>query len=841
MQTITSAPAPPVERHRRQPLHVLAGVLALSALYFLTAQAGYQYLSSSNISMVWLPSGIALGALIRFGIRWWPGITLGSFVFSLSVHAPSWVSAGTAISNTLQAVAGWWLLRRYTGFVSPFLGRIELLRFLALGAGLGPLLGACTALPFASVGENWDLRGYVAGWLSWWLGDALGVVLMTPLVLAVTGGPIQLTRRQWAEAAGVAGWVVACALSIPLLRGQDGEAVMPLVFLLLPPLVWAAFSFGSRGTTIILFLCATTFLWDATHESWFMNLVAGSSRHWALNLALLITSLTTLLMMVVVTEHRGAEERLREAGVRLQESEERLRLALEAAQMGTWTWEITDNTVDFSAEAKELFGLPPGECAQGLEVCQRRIHPDDRAAIERTFREAALGAMPSFCVEHRLVNGSPEVRWIECRGKVFRDNWGKPLRLVGTMGDVTQRKKAEADLLALHHKMTEAQRLEGIGVLAGGVAHDFNNWLTPILGNASLCRAELPAGSPLSRYLRVIETASLRASELCTQLLAYAGKSRVVLTSVDVSKLVQDTLQLLRTSLSKRAELQLNLTRDLPPVKADAAQIRQIVMNLVTNASEAVGDHHGVIVLATGVRHCRRADFNGARFGADSPEGLYVCLEVSDTGCGMEPEALAKIFEPFFTTKFTGRGLGLAAVSGIVRSHKAALKVRSELGRGTQFTLLLPVDGDAAAPSSTRSVPSTRFAGTALVVDDEDMVRDVVAAMLQRAGLSVLATSNGVGALEEFDRPGRSIDFVLLDLTMPRMDGVAVCNELLRRRPETKIILMSGYGEEEALARLANPAVVRFLKKPFSSEQLMETLANLPGVSLSETETILEP
>ncbi len=292
--------------------------MLLGTLYFATAHAGFQYLSPSNVSMVWLPSGIALGLLLRYGIAWWPGVLLGSFFFSLSVHSPVWASAGTAVSNTLQALAGWWLLRRCTGHAPPFTGRAALLRFLGLGAGVGTFVGACTAMPFASVGENWDLQGYVAGWLSWWLGDALGVVLITPLTLALTEGAFQLTRRKWMESAGLVGWVLACGAAVPLLQTQGVAPLVPLTFLLLPPLVWAAMSLGPRGTTIVLFLCATTFLWDASHDSTLASQASSASRLWGLNLALLITSLTTLLLMAIVNEHRCAEDEIRRINASLE-------------------------------------------------------------------------------------------------------------------------------------------------------------------------------------------------------------------------------------------------------------------------------------------------------------------------------------------------------------------------------------------------------------------------------------------------------------------------------------------------------------------------------------------
>lgn len=825
IQTLPVSVAPGAEL---KPWRTLGGAALVGVLYFFTALAGIHYLSASNISVVWLPSGIALGMMIRLGWACWPGVLLGSLIFSLTVGSAWWVSAGVAVSNTLQPLAGYWLLRRYGAMENPFGSIRDLLRFLLLGGVAGPIVGACTALPFAGVGENWNLHGYLGGWLSWFLGDALGVVLVTPLILAWTGGvPVRLTRAKWVEAGFVVAVVAGIAAVIPLVYRWGGRPLVPLVFLLMPALVWGPLRFGPRGTTLVLFLSATTFLFDVGHHGGFLFSLAEPSRHWGLNITLLITALTTLLMLVVVVDRGRAEDQLRQTGARLRESEERLRLALEAAQMETWSWEIKTGQIEFSPDALRVLLPGGGRTIQGLHDWQDLVHAEDWPRLHQAIQQALRAETPSFCVEHRLADSSKETRWLECRGKVFCDVQGKPLRLVGTLGEITARKHAELSLHALNRKMEETQRLESIGVLAGGVAHDFNNLLTGILGNASLCRSDLPPTSPLGRYLVAIETASLRAAELCTQLLAYAGKGRFVVSRVNLTEMVQETLQLLRSSISKKAELRLELAANLPPVKGDASQLRQIIMNLAVNASEALGDHSGVITLVTGVCECQTSDFQDARFGQDAAKGTYAFFKISDTGCGIAPDMLLRIFDPFYTTKFTGRGLGLAAVSGIVRSHKAVLKVMSEPGRGTQFTLLLPVaSGRIEAAKPTSSLPAA-CTGRVLIVDDEDMVRDTVAGMLRRAGFSVRLASDGREGIEILTRNDEQIDCVLLDLTMPKMDGVEVCNTLLRERPGSKVILMSGYSQEEAFGRLDSKVNVGFLQKPFAADVLVRKVSEV--------------
>ena len=384
-------------------------------------------------------------------------------------------------------------------------------------------------------------------------------------------------------------------------------------------------------------------------------------------------------------------------------------------------------------------------------------------------------------------------------------------------GAAIARAEVEAARVRFEARLQETQKLESLGVLAGGIAHDFNNLLTSILGNASLARLDLPPHSPANHSLERIETASLRAADLCKQMLAYAGKGRLVVQPVNLTQLVQETAHLLQVSISKRAVLKFDLAPNLPAVLVDASQLRQIVMNLVINASEAIGERSGVIALATGLVRADREYLADSRLAGDLSEGDYVFLEASDTGCGMTPEIQARIFEPFFTTKFTGRGLGLAAVLGIVRGHRGALKVDSVPGKGSTFRLLLPVTHELAQPTSEPNPLTTgwRGHGRILVVDDEETVRTVVARVLENLGFTVTLASDGREAVKIFEAQPDAFTMVVVDLTMPHMDGTEAFARMRRVRPDLRVVLMSGYSEPDATVAFAGKGLAGFLQKPF--------------------------
>jgi len=410
------------------------------------------------------------------------------------------------------------------------------------------------------------------------------------------------------------------------------------------------------------------------------------------------------------------------------------------------------------------------------------------------------------------------------RDKAFGFRW--LVRDISAHHQLTQELRVREEIARREAEASEAhayhvQKLESIGVLAGGIAHDFNNLLHVVLANADLARLHVPGDSPAREHLDEVVRATQRAAELTQQLLAYSGRGAVESRQLDLSREVREMATLLRTAISKQATLKWDLSPELPPVTADPTQLRQIVMNLITNASDALGEGSGTITLRTGVVESAESD-------AEPPVSVF--LEVSDSGCGMDTDTLQRIFDPFFSTKFTGRGLGLAAVMGIVESHQGHVRIRTAPGEGTTFRVVLPaVAGEAEAPPRRLTGAGWRGQGTVLVVEDEEGVREVVGRMLERLGFDVVTAMDGVDALRVLDEHDGGVTAVLLDLSMPRMGGPETVQLLRERSPELPVVLMSGYTEQDMASKILNGTggPVGFLQKPFLPEDLSSVLRQL--------------
>lgn len=498
-----------------------------------------------------------------------------------------------------------------------------------------------------------------------------------------------------------------------------------------------------------------------------------------------------------------------------------MRFAMELMETGEWDLSLDNQSMHRSLRHDIIFGYHELLPQWTYDTFLEHVVPEDRAGVDQAF-QAAVATQKNWDIECRIRRRDEVVRWIRAAGRHCQSESGRTNRLIGIIQDITARREAEEERQKVEKKLQETQKLECLGVLAGGIAHDFNNLLTGVIGNASIARMEQTPTSPMLPLLDGIEEAAARAADLCKQMLAYAGKGRFIIQHLNLSTLVKETIYLLQTSIGKGVVLKFNLAEGLPAVSADATQLRQIVMNLVLNASEAIGAKSGFISVTTGLLHADRTYLYQTIFNPELPEGDYVYLEVSDNGGGMTQETLSKIFDPFFTTKFTGRGLGLAAVLGIVRGHNGTLKVYTELGKGTSFKILIPSTYEPATPPIIidSELDQWRGSGTVLVVDDEEIVRTTATRMLTSMGFTVLTANDGREGIATFKAHAESIRAVVLDLTMPHLDGEATFRELRLLRPEVRVLLVSGFDEQEAVNRFLGKGLAGFLQKPFKMESL---------------------
>jgi len=453
---------------------------------------------------------------------------------------------------------------------------------------------------------------------------------------------------------------------------------------------------------------------------------------------------------------------------------------------------------------------------------------NDREKMVKTLREKGevLGLEAKFKgKDGHSITGLLSARIVEMNDEAF---------VLTMTKDITHWKSLLTKQQKLEEQMLQVQKLESLGVLAGGIAHDFNNILMAVIGHCELAQRRLTIESPAMEHLRQINLAAGRAADLANQMLAYSGKGKFVVEAVDLTQIITEMEHILSVSVSKKATLRYDLTHGLPSTEADATQLRQIVMNLIINASDAIGERSGVIAISTGVMDCDRDYLEEIWLDENLSSGSYVYLEVADTGCGIESNTVNRIFEPFFSTKFTGRGLGMAAVLGIVRGHRGAIKVYTEVGSGSTFKILLPASSLPAVSQKQENPPiPLNGSGLVLLVDDEATVRNIGAEMLTDFGFETITACDGQEALDIFQEKHNEIKFVLMDLTMPRMGGEEAFREFRRIDPNVKVIICSGYNEQEVSQKFVGKGLAGFLKKPYLLDSLQKMIQKVTGATVT--------
>jgi PAS domain S-box-containing protein len=515
------------------------------------------------------------------------------------------------------------------------------------------------------------------------------------------------------------------------------------------------------------------------------------------------------------------------------ESEHNLIEAQRIARMGNWTFDLSSgNVLSASEECCSIYGVKPGDFTGSLEAFLEIVHPEDRYRVESAIGNFLNDYLP-FSLEYRVKHADGSERIMHVQAEAIFDNLGNPVRGTGIARDITEQRHAENERLELERNLLRTQKLESLGTIAGGIAHNFNNLLQGILGNLDLCMSDMSADTSNCEYLEQAMLACERAAKLTRQMLDYSGKRLFMPKKIDVNEVINGNRDLFRSSVNRNVALEICTDSYLPFIEADEGQIQQVIMNLLINASEAVDGIPGTIHLVTGMQECDEKFLSLSRLEEKPPAGTFVFIEVRDTGCGMDEETQRRLFDPFFSTKLMGRGLGLSAVLGIVRSHKGAIVLDSESGRGSAFRVLFPASGQDARRTRGGSGTTdcrdcfSAFDGTILVADDDEQVRTMCMDALEHLGFRVVGVADGKEAVKVFNEHADDITLVILDLTMPNMDGICAFHELKRIRPDIRVILNSGYSEKIVSELFSGEGPAGFIQKPYHVRDLQEKIAHV--------------
>jgi len=522
-----------------------------------------------------------------------------------------------------------------------------------------------------------------------------------------------------------------------------------------------------------------------------------------------------VMVMRDISERKAAEQQLRESHARLESLVEAqtgevrdLASIIEVTLNLVGVSDLQGNVLYINPAGKKMLGLPQEQALDTLDL--DRFHSPETHCF--LVSEVFPTVLEQGVLEVKCEFLDQDARPIPTTSLFMSlpDRPGAPGRMAVIARDLRQE-------IALRQQIEHVDRLESLGVLAGGIAHDFNNILSAIIGNAGLARRKLAADSPGQKHLENIEQSSMQAANLCKQMLAYSGKGKLIIQPVSLSDLIDDMRSLLEVSTDKSVNLKFDLRQPLPAVDADITQIQQILMNLVINASEAIDKHNGVIIVSTGVMDVDDGDLQRSIHQPDVLPGSFAYLEVSDSGCGMDEATRKKIFDPFFTTKFTGRGLGMSAVLGIVHGHQGVLHLNSEPGQGATFRIALPLSapGEVQPGRREEKAPVHGKSGLILVIDDEETIREVACMLLSEMGFDVITAADGQEGVDVFSQQQGKFTGVILDMTMPRMGGEACYHALRELDPDIKVILSSGYSAEDATACFQGQGLAGFIQKPY--------------------------
>jgi two-component system, cell cycle sensor histidine kinase and response regulator CckA len=775
-------------------------------------------------SVLWIASGIALAVALQVPFPVWPGVALGAAAATLSDGSPLPHAVATAVANGGEIALAVFLLHK-AGFNRRFGTARDVLLLVGLACGVSAALAALasvTSLVMTGLAPASEFRRIS---LMWWLTHGMGMLLVVPPTLIVRATPTEWTRETFGEAAillpaiGATAWIAFMA--------PAGSLLSQLFFLPFPLLLLGAVrgdalvaTFGGLLVTVVAIAGALTlrgpFSFGTTNQALFLT--------WSFAA---VTIIATVIASAVVKERTLAQQEV-ESG------ERRLRAVLEATSEGILVADDLGRVTDVNSAFLGLIGDGENEIPRYAEVdvFLDKLRPAavDGAEPHPEVLDPEIGPDRKAWKELLLPDGRVvEAESVPLAGPV--EHGGR----VWSVRDVTERVASEAEQRRLHEQILHGQKLEGLGVLAGGVAHDFNNVLAGIMGYAELLLTQSGLDEEGRSDVEGIIKASQHAAGLCGQLLTYAGKTTAMLGPVDLSECARDMRHFMAISVGKTVELELDVPDHPVTAMADEVQLRQVIFNLVTNASEAVleGSGKGRVLVRVGSRFLDHGWLSRAFAAEGLGEGTYAIVEIEDDGVGMDASGVNQIFDPFYSSKGAGRGLGLSAVLGVLRSHQGALNVDTQAGLGTRFQIALPQSErrhEIKEATIPRRVPN-KGPATILVVDDEPVVRETVARMIGGEGHEVLQAEDGDVALAILAERHDEVDLIVLDLTMPRRDGLSTLAEMRERGYRIPVLLASGYSNE---AVPPDAAVAGFIQKPFRAADLRERVASVLSEGASQ-------
>jgi PAS domain S-box-containing protein len=798
-----------------RPLAYLLTVALLAGLYFVAARLGLRYASvGQSVSLVWPPTGLALAALVALGYRYWPGVAIGAFLANAATPVPLAAAGGIAVGNTLEALLAAYLVRRVAG-TRPRLESMATVRTLVLAAApVGAIVSAIIGVSALTLSGVLAVSSAATTVAVWWTGDVLGALVVAPFLFAWL-----ITGRAPGSARGVLEIILLCLgtaaaaelglaryISLPMLNQVD------YLYLLFPFVIWAGLRFGSRGASLMTLTISVVAVWHTTQGNSPFIAATAPGTLFAAACYLAAVAVTGLTLAAAVAHEREA------ATTTLEQREQQLRVALDAARMGIWSWSPTDNRLTWDDTLRQLYGLTPSDRIAGYNDFLARVHPEDREFVNGKVLRA-LEDRGSLDYEFRIVLPDGSVRWIADQGRVVLGEGGVPRGMTGVCMDVTQRRATEEQL-------RQAHRMESIGRLAGGVAHEANNQMSVVIGATDfiLRRSDLPPA--VRSDVESVRRAAERTAAVTAQLLAFSRRQVLKPQVLDLNALLQRFQPVLQRVMSEDCSIALRLGGGIGSVKADPGQLEQVLVNLALNARDAM-PRGGELTVETLAAEFKPGTAPVVQGVAVQP-GRYAVLTVSDTGHGMNQETVARIFEPFFTTKEVGQGtgLGLSTVYGIVKQSDGYVWAFSEPDRGATFKIYLPATLEAPAdlPRQSRAAPAPANGELILVVEDEETVRRTAARGLREAGYRVIEAETGRQAVDLAARSPDRIALVLTDVVLPGMSGRDLAAAMVELIPGVPVLFTSGYTDSEIIRRGLLAPGAAFLPKPFTVNALVRAV-----------------